>query len=446
MACLGACRTDGTLTPPPASESRAEDADDLPGFGDGSDSEEGIDRFYVKVGDAPFRGPADAEVTVVMFSDFECPFCLQGHETLESLRRLYPKQVRTVYKAFPLGNHPHALLAAMAARTAQAHGRFWDFHDLLFSQRGIDPPTIFGYAKKVGLDLETLDKELGELKWAPEVRRDIRQARQLGVHSTPTFFVNGVHVSGAKPIEDFTTLVDAELRRTKQWLDAGVPRKDIYEKAIADGYRKVVYEQRRGLDPDAVFVVPLGDSPSKGPANAPITIVAFGDFECPFCARGAETMERLEKAYPGQLRFVYKHSPMPMHSHAFIAARASMIAHLQGKFWPYHDKLYALRSDFDLDDLKRIADEVGLDKKKFAKALDGHELDPAIEADLGLAMALGVSGTPAYFVNGRPVEGAVPELEFRMMFAEEFARVAAAKKRGITDDQIYETLTHEPLD
>lgn len=446
MVWLSACRTEGALTPPPAGESRAEDADRLPGFSDGDESENGIDRFYVKVGDAPFRGPANAEVTVVMFSDFECPFCLQGHETLEELRRLYPNQVRTVYKAFPLGNHPSALLAAMAARTAQAHGRFWDFHDLLFSQRGLDPDTIFGYAKQVGLDLKVLDKELTELTWAPEVRRDIRQARQLGVHSTPTFFVNGVHVSGAKPIADFTTLVDAELRRTKQWKDAGVPAKDIYEKAIADGYRKVVYQQRRGIDPDGVFVVPLGDSPSKGPADAPLTVVIFGDFECPFCTRGNETLQRLEKAYAGKIRFVYKHSPLPMHSHAFVAARASMIAHLQGKFWPYHDKLYELGPKFDLDDLTRIATEVGLDRKKFTTALNGNELDPAIEADLGLAMALGVSGTPAYFVNGRPVEGAVPELEFRMMFAEEFARVEAAKKRGITDDQIYETLTHEPLD
>src|SRR5690606_24062182 len=134
--------------------------------------------------------------------------------------------------------------------------------------------------------------------------------------------------------------------------------------------------------------------------------------ECPFCARGNDTIEALRERYGAKLRIVYKHSPLAFHSHAYVAARASVAAQAQGKFWAFHDALYERRARFDDDDLHAIAKEVGLDMKKFRKAMESLELDRAIEQDQSLAMSLGVSGTPAYFVNGRPVQGAQPELVF----------------------------------
>ena len=125
-----ACQRGPSASPNDAgtAESRVEDAQALPGFA--AESSEGtevaaaseIERYYVPLDDAPVRGPDDAAVTVVMFSDFECPFCLRGHEIMNALRERYPSSVRVAYKAFPLDMHPHALLAAMAARSAQSQG------------------------------------------------------------------------------------------------------------------------------------------------------------------------------------------------------------------------------------------------------------------------------------------------------------------------------------
>jgi protein-disulfide isomerase len=444
-AALGACRSPALV--PAHSQGRGEDADTLGGFDAGLDPERsGIERFHVPLGDSPTRGPADAPITVVMFSDFECPFCQRGHETVLELERRYSGKVRIAYKAYPLDMHSHALLAAMAARSAQDQGRFWEFHDQLFSQRGLDLPRLIAYAREAGLDLERMRSELESLEHAPEVRRDIRLARRLGVDSTPTFFINGRELSGAQPIEAFEEIVEEELELAEGWLRGGVAPEGLYEHAISEGYRKVVYtEGRRGLDPDAVFEVPIGDSPVRGPADAPITIVAFGDFQCPFCVRGSATMEAVRERYADRVRVVYKHFPLSFHSHAFLAARAAEAAKAQGKFWAFHDALYAEGAQFDEDTLRSIAKRIGLDMKAFDKAMTNLELDRAIDRDQRLAATLGVTGTPAFFVNGRPLEGAQPELQFRMLVEEELERAAAAVARGVEPGKLYETLTHEPL-
>jgi protein-disulfide isomerase len=452
---LGCPRGAGTV-PPEGGEgegdSRVEDALALPSFtpaGEGKGDRAGpveIERYYVPLTDSPARGPANAAVTVVMFSDFECPYCQSGHEILEELRVRYPGAVRVAYKAFPLDMHPNALAAAMAARSAQSQGKFWGFHDRLFSQRGLDPDTLMRNAAQTGVDVEALRRDLQSLAFGPEVSRDLRLGRRLGVSSTPTFFINGRMLTGAQPLEEFEALVEEELLLAERWLEEGVPPDQLYAHAIRDGYRKVVYTNDNRLDPDAVVPVPLGGSPRLGPDDAPITIVEFGDFECPYCVRGNATMQALRERYGSRLRLVYKHSPLAFHSHAFVVARATVAAQAQGKFWEYHDALYARRAKLDEDDIQAIAKEVGLDMKKFRKAMESLEIDRAIEQDLSLAMSLGVSGTPAFFVNGRAVSGAQPELVFRLMIEEELDRAAAATARGVPGADLYETLTHTPLD
>ena len=450
FAAALACRSQPSTTPPelPAEGgSGVEDAQRLPGFETTASAraDDGIERYFVPLGDAPARGPKDAAITVVMFSDFECPYCGRGHEIMGELLKRHPSSVRIAYKAFPLDMHPHALLAAMAARSAQAQGKFWDFHDRLFSQQGIDADTLFRHATASGLDIGQLKQDLEQLEYGPEVSRDLRLGRRLGVHSTPTFFVNGRLLTGAQPLENFEAVIEDEMQHVEQWRKQGVAATQTYEHAIADGYRKVVFTDDRHPDPDLVVPVPLGDSPQLGPADAPVTIVAFGDFECPFCVRGNDTVEQLREQYGTKLRIVYKHTPLPFHSHAYLAARASMAAHAQGKFWAYHDALYERKARFDEDDLDEIAREVGLDLKKYRKAMNGLELDRAIEVDQKLAMNLGVTGTPAYFINGRPVHGAQPELVFRMMIEEELDRAAAAKAAGVASSDLYEALTHTQL-
>ncbi|MBK8234307.1 MAG: thioredoxin domain-containing protein [Deltaproteobacteria bacterium] len=447
MLVTAGCRRDpGALQGPTTGNARGEDAAGLPAFGSEGEAIGETERFKVEVGDAPVRGNPNALVTVVMFSDFECGFCRQGYHTLRELEHRYEGRVRIAYKAFPLDFHSAALPTAIAARTAQSQGKFWEFHDRLFSDQRLDLERLFDYARDAGMDTEALAKDLDALAWGPEVRRDMRQARKLGVSSTPTFFINGRMISGARPIGEMSSIVDEELELADTWLAQGVAPSDLYAHAINGGYSAVQYTERRGLDPDGVFVVPLGKSPAIGPATAPVTIVAFGDFECPFCARGNDVISRLRARYGEKIRLVHKHNPLPFHSHAFVAARAAAAADAQGKFWPFHDALYETRAHFDEDTLDTIAKRIGLDMKRFRRDMAGRELDQVVDDDLALGAMLGVTGTPAYFVNGRPIEGALPELHFRLVIEEELERAATALERGVEPAKLYDTLCRTPIE
>lgn len=449
LALLGlsaACRPTAGRAIAPERGARAEDADRLPAFAT-TDTPSPTERFKVDLGDAPLRGKLDAPVTVVMFSDFECPFCRQGYLTLRELEKRYPEKVRIAYKAFPLDIHSGALPAAIAARTAQAQGKFWEFHDRIFKDRDMDLERIFDYASDVGIDPMILARDLDSLDYGPEVRRDMRQARKLGVSSTPTFFINGRIVSGAQPIEDLSAIVDEEIELSATWIAEGVAPGDLYARATRDGFSGVEYSQgRNGLDPDSVVVVPVGKSPARGPADAPVTIVEFGDYECPFCARGNAVVERIRARYGDKIRVVHKQNPLAFHSHAFLAARATFAANAQGKFWPYHDALYATGAKFDADVLEGIAKKVGLDLKRFRRDLQSNTYDAAIDDDLALGGMLGVTGTPAYFVNGRPIEGALPELHFRLIVEEELERANKLLASGVEPSKLYETLSRTPLE
>lgn len=413
----------------------AADAAKLPGFDMAAPAAQAGDvpfeRYFVEVGDAPVRGRADAPVTVIAFSDFECPYCERGHKTVKQLEREYGDKLRVAYKAFPLDFHSHAMVAALIAKSAQEQGKFWEFHDKLFLQRGLDMPQLEGYARAVGLDMDRVAADLDALKWGTSVQRDLRQGRRLGVTGTPAYFINGRYLSGAKPIEVLREMIDKELELAAQWQQGGVAPGQIYAHATANGYREVQYQKpRKGLKPDVIYPVPIDGAPQRGPADAPVTIVEFGDFECQFCARGHETLEKLRRRYGDRVRVVFRHYPLDFHSHAFMAARASMAAHAEGKFWEFHDRLYATRSQFDEATLMAIAGELKLNLKKFKARLYSDEFDAQIAGDQQLGHTLGVRGTPAYFVNGRAVDGAVPELEFRLVVQEELERADAALRAG----------------
>lgn len=449
LLALTVCKRDQQAAIPSDDSPQATGAETLPGFevtgGEPLDrSDVPFERYFVELGDAPVRGPEDAAVTVVAFSDFECPYCQRGHSTLLELEQQYRGKIRIAYKAFPLDFHPHAMIAALAVRTAHEYGKFWEFHDRLLSQQGLDFQRIQQYAVEVGLDLDVLARDIQALKYGPSVRRDMRQAYRLGVRGTPAYYINGRRVSGAKPKEFLQQMIDEELQLAAKWRDKGIAGKDLYAYAIAEGYREVEYEgAARKLRPDRIYNVPVGTSPQRGPKTAPVTIITFGDFECPFCARGNDTLERMRSRYGEQLRVVYRNYPLPFHSHAFLAARGSMYAQSEGKFWEFHDALYELRAEFDEDALVEVAKKVGLKAKPFRQALHSDQFDAKILGDQNLARKVGVSGTPAYFVNGRVINGAAPPLEFRLAIEEELQRAEAARASGVAPEDLYEHLVSQ---
>lgn len=166
----------------------------------------------VKVDGSPFKGVADAKVTIVEFSDFQCPYCGRVGPTLARLLEEYPDDVRIVYKHLPLSFHKQALPAAKASMAAERQGKFWEFHDELFkNQRSLTDEKFMEIAKSLGLDTERFEKDYKSAEVATQVAQDMTEARRLGVTGTPGFFVNGRFLSGARPYESFKEMVDAAL-------------------------------------------------------------------------------------------------------------------------------------------------------------------------------------------------------------------------------------------
>jgi protein-disulfide isomerase len=142
-----------------------------------------------------------------------------------------------------------------------------------------------------------------------------------------------------------------------------------------------------------------GAPPSFGPENAQVTIVEFSDFQCPYCAQASETVKRIRDTYGDKVRFVFRQFPLSFHQNARVAAEAALAAHAQGKFWAYHDRLFAHQSALDRKSLENYAQELGLDLASFKKGLDDKTFDGQIESDIELGRTAKVDGTPTMFIN-----------------------------------------------
>lgn len=169
-------------------------------------------RLEVSVDDDPALGPADAPITIIEFSDFNCPYCEKWHvETFQPLMAAYPDQIRFVYRDFPITS-AESLLAAQAAQCAGDQDAFWPFHDSLLSGgMPLGREAYEQYALRLGLDAQALLACLDSEKYRAEVESDARYAAGLGASGTPTFFINGLPLVGAQPLAQFQAIIDQEL-------------------------------------------------------------------------------------------------------------------------------------------------------------------------------------------------------------------------------------------
>src|SRR5919106_6293674 len=182
--------------------------------------------------------------------------------------------------------------------------------------------------------------------------------------------------------------------------------------------------------PIARVEVSVDGAPFKGPVNAPVTIVEFSDFECPFCTRAHPTLTQLFEKYAGKVKLVYRDFPLEsIHPQARRAAEAARCTQDQGKFWDYYDTLFTESPKLAPDDLKRYAAQVGLDGATFDTCLSGGVHKTAVQKDIDEGTRLGVSGTPAFFVNGRPLSGAQPIEAFARIIEEELTRISSLQSK-----------------
>ncbi len=177
-----------------------------------------------------------------------------------------------------------------------------------------------------------------------------------------------------------------------------------------------------GPSPDAAIVVDPGDAPSQGPTSARVVVIEFGDFECPACGQEEPVVSQMLSDYAGRIRFVFKEFPLSsIHPYAELAAEAALAANAQGKFWPYHDMLYANQTALTRTDLDQYATAVRLDLTTFDAALDQGSFKSAVAADVAQGDMVGVDATPTFFVNGIAVVGSVPYSQLKSVIDQQLA-------------------------
>jgi protein-disulfide isomerase len=181
------------------------------------------------------------------------------------------------------------------------------------------------------------------------------------------------------------------------------------------------------VEPSRAAVSVPADAPSRGPADAPVTIVEFSDFQCPFCFRVNATLAQLFVHYGDRVRLVFRDYPLPIHADAPKAHEAGRCAAEQGKFWPMHDRMFADQTALGVEGLKRSAAAIGLDRARFDACLDAGKHAAAVQKDLAEGQSYGVTGTPAFFVNGRMISGAQPFAQFARIIDDELQRKGVAR-------------------
>jgi protein-disulfide isomerase len=346
----------------------------------------------------PTIGPANAPLTVVAFSEFQCPYCAKGTAVLQRIIEEYGENVRVVFKNFPLPFHKDAMLASEAALAAHAQGKFWDMHDLLFeNQRALDKESLVQYATKLGLDMDRFNVDLESHAWRTAVERQMVDGRNAGVKGTPNFFINGRVVKGAVPFDSMKEVLDEELAHGKKLLAAG--NSNPYDSLTANGKVFRPFSEKS-------VKMDLSTAPSMGPDDAEIELVVFSDFQCPYCVRFAKPAKELQKHYGDRARLVFMQFPLPSHREAHVAAEAALAAHAQGKFWEMHDLLFENRQSLLRANLDKFADQLGLDLPQFQREMNQELYKKIIQKQMESGKAAGVTGTPTLVVNGYKYQGA----------------------------------------
>jgi protein-disulfide isomerase len=401
----------------------------------------------------PSWGRRDALVTIVEFSDFQCPYCSRAKTTLDELRTGYrADELRLVFKHLPLAFHPNAKPSAEAAQgvfATKGAEAFFRFHDLAFAnQKDLGRDSYLTWAENGGvIDLAAYERGLDDHRWSAKVDADAALAKRVGANGTPAFYINGVELSGAQPLEKFKEVVDAELAKATAKITRGTPRSRIY--SVMSQENKKTQPAATADDDDTddtttVFKIPVGNEPARGAKTALVTIVEFSDFQCPYCAKVESTLTALSLKYGSALRLVWRNEPLPFHPRAMPAANLAMEARAQkgdAAFWSAHDELFANQKNLDDATLDAIAQRIGLDVAKARAAVQASKHRAAIEADMDVAEDFQASGTPHFFINGRRLVGAQPQEKFERIIDDELKKARALIAKGTPAASIYTELT-----
>lgn len=366
---------------------------------------------------AAVMGDPAAPILIVEYTDYQCPYCSRHSATTMPViiqQMVDSGRVRYAIKDLPLDSiHPQARAAAVAARCAGEQDRYWDMHDQLFFQQQTWPASadlnqgLTGIAVDLGLEEELFATCLASGRYDDAIQANFNEAAAFGITGTPAFIIGGYSISGAQPFDIFELVVTNLEDGTIEQLF-----RSAYDEQVA-AYRAQIAQERAAQLP---VDVPIAESFSVGDPDAPVVIVEYTDFQCPYCGRHFEqTYPQLKEAYidTGLVRYVFKDYPLDFHLQAPRAAEAARCANEQGEFLAMHNKLFTQQSSWagkdDVDEIFiGIATELSLDEEAFSDCLTENRYASAVQADYAEGASFGITGTPTFFINGNRVVGAVP--------------------------------------
>lgn len=368
----------------------------------------GIEVGFTEEG-RPYRGNPNAPIVLEEFSDFQCPFCARfTQQTLPGLEENYiaSGDVVLIYYDFPLTSiHPQAVAAANAARCAgeQSAAAFWQMHDQLFASTAwevSDPNPIFAeFAAEFELDMEPFISCLESGKFVSAVEADVELGVSRGVRSTPSFFINGQPFIGAQPLSAFNAAIEAVSRGDQLAQQEPEP-------------------EQPAARPTPATVNLETAAATLGDPNAPVTIVEYTDYQCSFCGvHSTETLPQIvtELVETGSVYYVLMDYPLDqLHPNARAAAIAARCAGEQDAYWEMHDALFAEQNEWSslttglTNFFVDLARSLNLAANTFISCLDDERQAAAVQASVEQGAALGVQGTPHFFLNGNGINGAQP--------------------------------------
>ncbi len=446
--------------------------------------------YAIPVAGHPTQGPADALVTLVIAHDYADPYSHKNRATLEELKKKYGRDLRIVYRNLVV--HPrNAMAGALASCAANRQNRFEPMETKLweaFAQRTLDLsdvdlgngpqkcwdmaegcPIVVGFAKSLGFDVNRFKADM-KGRCMKLVTDDMRELQTFALGATPSFFINGRYLSGAQPTASFEALIDEELAKATAAVKKGGSRARFYQTVIlGKGEKQVTLNQQpssgappyvppRRPEPDHArnYAVKVDGYPSKGPADAKVTIVMFFDYATPYAEKVRSVLDELLQRYRNELRIVYRTRLVhPANAHA--AALALCAAHKSGKAVAMDDALWekafkARNFDPTTDANQQkcwdapegckaavaIAQDLGLDAKRF-KA-DMKSCVATVDADdKEASTSFLVNATPTFFINGRWLAGAQPVESFAQIIDDELAKANDRIKKGTPKARYYKS-------
>ena len=372
--------------------------------------------FKVPVEKSPVKGNPNALVTIVEFSDFQCPYCKKVEPTLKAVMDKYGDKVRLVWKNEPLPFHPRAEPAAevaMEARAEKGNDGFWAAHDKLFeSQPKLDDTDLENVAQSLGLNMDKVRDAMKTHKYKPLLDNDTDLSEDFQASGTPHFFINGHRLVGAQPEEKFDKVIDDEIKHAQDSAarrEAGGALRRARQGRQRSGGRGE--ERRSAFAERAREGQPPSEGRHPGVFRLPMPILQEGR------RLGSGSHEELRRQ--GEVRLEKLPARLPPRRAARRGSRdGSVQTERHDGFWTMHDKLYAAQGTpegIKRENLEKLAQEQGLDMAKFKNALDNSTHKAEIDADTAAGKAVGVSGTPAFFINGYSLSGAQPFPKFRKL-------------------------------